>query len=406
MLVGIWRRAHDERLITIKPPRIQLGRSLRERKPTPTRDEIVTIVNSLTGEAKLVVEVLAVTGARISEITSLRRCDYDPRSHCLTVNGKTGPRRVPIDDSVRAQLAERADGTTAPLFHWTSKRQSSVQHGDAWARRVIASACRRLGLRSFSPHGLRRAAVNFFIDQGYDVKVIATFLGHSVGVLLEHYRTPTHETVERMVTSARPGDFSKASPARRRALDTLPELLKDSVLMADPRARESLTVLLSALGHQVSGVSGRERGAELAEVVPQDRGADQVVADESPTILHVCSAPPTTTSAPPSESGWPSPPQRHPAPSPPAKPEPVVVRLSQPATTPDRPPSLPSAAPQRPAPPAPGRRPSRGASAVARGENQEIAPADVSPQRPAPLVSSRQPNRAPPRALQDKLAKG
>jgi integrase len=55
--------------------------------------------------------------------------------------------------------------------------------------RAIRDACDDLELERFTPHGLRRAAVDAFQRAGVDVGSAAAYLGHSPQVMLEKYRT-------------------------------------------------------------------------------------------------------------------------------------------------------------------------------------------------------------------------
>ena len=415
-LIRAWRWAFEERLVTVKPPKLELGRAKSVPKLTPTRAQISAIVQALAGEERLIVEVLAVTGARIGEIVSLRRCDYDPRSHWLTVNGKTGPRRIPMDETLRERLAERADGTTSPLFQWNSRSTVLGEHGD-WVRRVLDRTCRSLNMPTFTPHGFRRAAVNFYIEQGNDAKAVAALLGHSVHVLMEYYRSPIPETIERMVSNARPGDFSTSSPTRRKALGILPELLKDEQLMADPQARDALLVMLRALG------GGHVKSTEptVAPVGQAGLAADEHKADPPSVEVVAPSAAPRSCHQRPHVPPRPSPtlpgrsdttpapetPQRRPAAmSPSVQARPETAQSGHHPTTPGRPESRPAASAHRQAPSDQVQRLGVEAPAIRRVESPRPITVNATPPRPAASVARDEPKRGPPRSMTDKLTKG
>ena len=405
VLRNAWRWAFEERLVTVKPPTLSLGRSYNKAKLTPTRAQISAIVQALKGEGRLIVEVLAVTGARIGEIVSLRRCDYDPSAHWLTVNGKTGPRRIPIDETLRDRLAARADGTTAPLFQWNSRSTVLGEHGD-WVRRLLDRTCRSLNMPTFTPHGFRRAAVNFYIEQGYDAKAVAALLGHSVHVLMEYYRSPAPETIERMVSSARPGDFSTSSPTRRKALGILPELLKDEQIMADPEARDALLMMLRKLG------GGHVKAAEpkLAPVEQAGPAADEHSADSLSVEAPAPAAVPRPSPKPQSRAATtPAPvaPDRRPvAPRPSTQARPGAAPSGHRTTTSERLRGQPDAPAHRQAPVVQQQRPVVEASAARRAESPMTAPANAPALRTAALGAREEPTRGPPRSMTDKLAKG
>ena len=416
VLRNAWRWAFEEQLVTVKPPVLTLGRSYNKAKLTPTRAQISAIVQALKGEGRLVVEVLAVTGARIGEIVSLRRCDYDPSAHWLTVNGKTGPRRIPIDESLRDRLAARADGTTAPLFQWNSRSTVLGEHGD-WVRRLLDRTCRRLNMPTFTPHGFRRAAVNFYIEQGNDAKAVAALLGHSVNVLMEYYRSPAPETIERMVNSARPGDFSTSSPLRRKALGILPELLKDEQIMADPESRDALLVMLRALGggHIRSGeptVAHLNSEGLAADVQGADStSVEAVVPSAAPRPGHqqpyVSPRPSSPSPSRPASTPAPGTPQRRPAATRPyAQARPETAQSGHHPTTPGRPESHPALAAHRQAPPAQEQRLGVGGPAVQRVELPRTALGNALSPRPAASGERGEPKRGSPCSMTDKLTKG
>ena len=398
-LLRAWRWAFEERLVAVKPPKLELGRVKREQKITPNRAQINAILQALKGEARLIVEVLASTGARIGEVIALRKCDYDTHTHWLTVDGKTGPRRIPIDETLRERLTARADGSTSPLFHW-GRNCKALASRVTWVRDNLTRACRRLNLPSFTPHSLRRAAVHFYITLGYDPKTLSALLGHSVKVMMEYYRTPTPEQVEQMVVSARPGDFSQTSSARRKALEVLPGLLKDEAMMADKGVRDAVTLVLNSLGKSISGdhePSSHSAGLTTdvptdATPPPQDAPRPVALRPETAPALTVDSssgptAPTPTRSAPPAHRGGQgapasqTPSARPASPSGAASPRPAV-----------------RAAPTRPAPPE--------AAPRSLAVRPPTPTGGASPQSSAVLAERVELKRAPPRVALDKLTKG
>ena len=55
----------------------------------------------------------------------------------------------------------------------------------------LKRACEAAQVRRFTPHGLRRHAVDSLIRAGIDVGTAARLLGHSPEVMLRAYRQPT-----------------------------------------------------------------------------------------------------------------------------------------------------------------------------------------------------------------------
>jgi integrase len=71
--------------------------------------------------------------------------------------------------------------------------------------KYIRPACERAGTRRFTPHGLRRAAVDAMMRGGVDVGTAATITGHSVQVMIKHYQQATDDDRRRAVIKAQLG---------------------------------------------------------------------------------------------------------------------------------------------------------------------------------------------------------
>ncbi|MCK6522281.1 tyrosine-type recombinase/integrase, partial [Myxococcota bacterium] len=210
---------------------------------TPPREHIRQVINFLTDEAQLVVRVMAVTGARVGEVGGLRRCDYDPVTKVMLLNGKTGPRRVPADDSIQEALAARADGSANRMFNCTAPPDTKK-----WVNHRLDRACRILGIPSFSSHALRRAAIDHLYNSKADPSTVAKLMGHNVEVALKHYWTPTDDSVRRVIDSAAMGDFVGRTALLRNVLTNLTELMLDKDIQKDIETWEAIRGLIGRLG--------------------------------------------------------------------------------------------------------------------------------------------------------------
>ena len=157
------------------------------RNHTPNEAEAAAVIVAMTGEDRFAVSILAATGARVSEVTELRRSAIDLRGGWLHLDGKTGPRKFPLSAELRALLTPYADGTDVRLFTGEGRSTPSRIYS-----RLVAT-CARLGQTVFSPHGLRRMIVNRVLRSGMDIKTAAELMGHSPCVMLSHYRRVTQE---------------------------------------------------------------------------------------------------------------------------------------------------------------------------------------------------------------------
>ncbi|MCB9793187.1 MAG: site-specific integrase [Alphaproteobacteria bacterium] len=163
---------------------------------TPRPEDVSRVLEVLRGEHALAVRILASTGARISELAGLKRRDLDLRTRALRFEGKTGPRSFPLPEALVPLLQDRADGSDVPLLDFG---RSGLQD---CVRGALARACARAGVPRFTPHGLRRMVVDQMIRAGVDVATAASLTGHSVEVMLRHYRTVSEADRREAVTRA------------------------------------------------------------------------------------------------------------------------------------------------------------------------------------------------------------
>jgi integrase/recombinase XerC len=187
------RWASAEERLTHKPlPVMRLRSAERVNLDyTPTEAEALAALREMSGETGLAATVLAITGARVSEVVDLKRGDLDLSSGWLRLSGKTGPRRFPLIAELRALLGDRGCSTDGrpeptspdtPLFRWPMRAPAGA------VRCQLAHACRRAGVPRFTPHGLRRMVVNRILRAGADITAAAELMGHSPSVMLSYYR--------------------------------------------------------------------------------------------------------------------------------------------------------------------------------------------------------------------------
>ncbi|MCK6522108.1 tyrosine-type recombinase/integrase [Myxococcota bacterium] len=192
------RWAAEEERLTHRPlPVVRLRSAERVNLDyTPTEAEALAALREMSGETGLAATVLAITGARVSEVVNLKRGDLDLSGGWLRLNGKTGPRRFPLIAELRVLLGDRVSSTDgspqptdpdAPLFRWL------LRVPDAAVRDQLAEACRRAGVPRFTPHGLRRMVVNRILRAGADITAAAELMGHSPSVMLSYYRRVSSE---------------------------------------------------------------------------------------------------------------------------------------------------------------------------------------------------------------------
>ena len=172
---------------------------------TPTRGEVAAVVDQLDGWPRVAVLLLHTTGARIGEVAQLRWQDLDLDTGEITFpKGKTASRGFPLPAHV-----------VDLLLTW---KATQVSDGGSWLlgtipltvtgglrSRHLPRACAAAGVKPFTAHGLRRAAVDALLRAGVDVGTASSLLGHSPKVMLEHYRRATDDDRRKAVAAAAMG---------------------------------------------------------------------------------------------------------------------------------------------------------------------------------------------------------
>jgi integrase len=206
-----WGRAHgvcpDRKL-----PKLKVGKLGRRDKYTPTRPEVVATVAAFPQERRhlTLFHVLAGTGARIGEATGLRWGAVDlPRSR-ITFDGKTGKRMVPISDELCHRLAElhSSSGPVTPAVRVFGVTPKGMENQ---FRKLLGRAAKAADVPAFTPHGLRRFAVDEMCRAGVDVGTAAAITGHSVQIMLAYYRQANLADMEAAVAAARLGSFGSGN---------------------------------------------------------------------------------------------------------------------------------------------------------------------------------------------------
>ncbi len=175
-------------------PRIKVDQrvfALNHRTPTPA--EAAAAIRAMAiDDWRLAVRLIAATGARAGEVLALRCSDLDLSSGRLALGAsegaaKTGMRWFPLDAATLRALDGRGSGPT-PLLDF-SGRKSPLQA----LQRRLRGACEAAGVPTFTPHGLRRMVVGRLIRAQVDPATAASLTGHSIDVMLKHYREVTDE---------------------------------------------------------------------------------------------------------------------------------------------------------------------------------------------------------------------
>lgn len=124
-----------------------------------------------------IMETLAVTGLRNSELCSLNRTSI--KDNTFTVIGKGNKERIGfISDqalaSIDKYLAMRTDREPALFLTNSGKR---IRTGTI--REVFAIACRKSGMDGVHPHTFRHSYATHLLKKRVDIRYVKEFMGHT-----------------------------------------------------------------------------------------------------------------------------------------------------------------------------------------------------------------------------------
>lgn len=165
---------------------------LNHRTPTPAQ-AAAALRAMPKDEWHLAARLIAATGARIGEVMALRSGDLDPTSGRLALGAsegasKTGMRWFPLDAATLRALDGRQGRGREPLLAF-GRVTAPIQA----LQRRLRRACDTANVPRFTPHGLRRMVIGRLLRAQVDPATAASLTGHSIDVMLKHYREVTDE---------------------------------------------------------------------------------------------------------------------------------------------------------------------------------------------------------------------
>ncbi len=143
-----------------------------------------------TEKLRVLVLLLATTGLRISEAASLLRDSIDLKALELRVTGKGDKMRVvpllPQTAEALARYMRRRKSDSPYLFSGNTSTGHMNIHN---LEKILRRACKRAGVRPFTPHQLRHLYATTMPRDGAKLEIVSRILGHAgVGVTADIYR--------------------------------------------------------------------------------------------------------------------------------------------------------------------------------------------------------------------------
>jgi integrase len=183
--------------------RIGLGRGAQEpgrEVRAMTRAELSTVLGHVPEQWRLLFELLAHTGLRISEVIGLTWADIELGSNPRLLvrrqdcRGEIGPlkseksrRDIPLSPGMarRLKLARGSQAAAERVF--TSPQGFPLSDGNL-RRRVLTPAVEAAGLPWVTFHTFRHTCASLLFEAGRDVKQVSEWLGHAdAGFTLKVY---------------------------------------------------------------------------------------------------------------------------------------------------------------------------------------------------------------------------
>ncbi len=165
--------------------------------------------------------LLAVTGARPSEIGKLMVRDVDIEEGTVTLTGKHTPNKK------RTRTFPLLSDTVAILKDWTAGSAPGDRLWGPSPKAVVNSlrgdhiprAEKLAEVPHLTPYMIRRAAVRKLIASGIRIKVAAELMGHTPERMLRDYEIATGEDLREAVERTRPGRVPAGKVYRLRGND-------------------------------------------------------------------------------------------------------------------------------------------------------------------------------------------
>ncbi len=204
----------DDPTQTLDSPR--LPRALPKYLSVAEVDALLAAAAGRPGRSGLLavaaLEMLYVTGLRVSELLALRRVALVSGAAMLAVRGKGGRERlVPLSGAARRAAADwLSGGSESPwLFPGRDTTHAMTRQGFALMLKPVALAA-GIDPARVSPHVLRHSFASHMLARGADLRSLQSLLGHADIATTQIYTHVLPERLQRLVQEhhplARPGE--------------------------------------------------------------------------------------------------------------------------------------------------------------------------------------------------------
>jgi len=178
---------------------------------TPTDAEVAATVDAMTSTWKRdAVRLTWATGSRIGAVLGLTWEQVELDTSTISLRTKTGIKVLPLGSPAVAVLQERHEAQGKPDEGRVFPEVGDVDTAISNVRSSVLRGCKRAAIKPWTPHALRRLAVDSMARAGIDVATAASITGHSPEVMLRHYRTVSKADQRRALAKAGLGEVAAA----------------------------------------------------------------------------------------------------------------------------------------------------------------------------------------------------
>lgn len=162
------------------------GRTAKRRERYLTSAERKALLLAASPELQRFIKAMLLTACRPAELTNALVSHFDARKKCLTVDGKTGRRTIPLTDEAVQHLKNCAEDKSLDS-HLISRN-----NGQTWSRYLWRDQMQRarkaanLG-EDISMYSLRHAAITDLCVAGIDLLSVARIAGTSIQMISSNY---------------------------------------------------------------------------------------------------------------------------------------------------------------------------------------------------------------------------
>lgn len=182
----------------VKNDTLPVGRELTQGEITALMADCANDKTNAGARDAAIIALMYSCGLRREEVVTLALADYEPESGRLVVRGKGNKERTAwlVNGAARALsdwLAVRGD-TPGALFVAVNKSGRIMNYKHMTPKviyNMLAKRATEAGVKSFSPHDMRRTFVSDLLDAGADITTVSKMAGHaSVTTTARYDRRP------------------------------------------------------------------------------------------------------------------------------------------------------------------------------------------------------------------------